>query len=560
MHYITNKTLFRIKLLLLIGTILITAIVLFDVFSDNSKFASLGKKGKDSKGQQAKFMAADELLHARLWQLQDMDQKFASLLTTQYDQEALVRINASIQYAEESFRKSIDSISRIGVAYDEQSGTNDFQNMTTFFKKILENRRFIAFTRMGILSSGEGSGNEKQTILKLQNELYEKDKMIASSANNKTVVNLQAQLGEKDKQILALEAQIQKAQTEKQEYTQTTQKLQAELTEKDKIIASLGNKKTSPDQKTILNLQNELSVKNKQISDLQAQGQSDKQIYTQTVQKLQNELSEKNKIIASAANKRLPADQKGLVALQSEISTKNKQISDLQTQIQKEQSDKKAYSQTIQKFQSDIVQKNKMIDALSNIKIPTDDKALANLEKEISAKNKQISDLQRELNEKNKTIASGSNTKLPADQKGLISLQNELSAKNKQISTLQAEMKKEAAEKKTYSQTINNLQLELIEKNKIIASAGNRKVPTDQKALVTLQNEIAEKDRRIKRLEDQLLNPSASKSAGGESIKDLQERNTNLRLAYNNTMTQLGLLQKKYNSLKAEMDQVKGQR
>ena len=193
-----------------------------------------------------------------------------------------------------------------------------------------------------------------------------------------------------------------------------------------------------------------------------------------------------------------------------------------------------------------------MIDALSNIKIPTDDKAVANLQKELSGKNKQISDLQAAL-------ASSSN-KQPSDQKGLVALQNELTAKNKQIDNLQNQVRKETAEKQEFSKTVHDLQLELIEKNKLIASAGNRKVPTDQKALVTLQNEIVEKDKRIRMLEGQLQSGVvATRAVGGESVRDLEQRNNNLRLAYNNTMTQLGVLQKKYNVLKAEMDQMKGQ-
>lgn len=558
MHYITSKTLIRIKVLLLVGTLLIVGIVLFYIFSDGFQPGMMGGKGsKASKGQE-EFKTSDELLHARLWQLQDMDQKFASLMTARYDQEALVKANASIQYAEESFRTSIDSIARIGAAYDEKSGSNDFQNMTTFFKKILENRRFIAFTRMGVLASGEGSASEKQTILKLQNELYEKDKTIAAGANNKLVENLQSQLTEKDKIISGLQAQVQKEQADKQTYTLTTQKLQSELTEKDKMIESLGNK-TGPDQKAVVSLKNELTTKNKQISDLQAQSLSAKQTYTQSIEKLQNELSEKNKIIASNSSKTIPADQKALAGLQTEINTKNKQVSDLQAQLQKETSNRKTYSQTIQKYESDIAEKNKMIDALSNIKIPTDDKAVARLQKEITSKDKQISSLQNELSEKNKATPTVSNSNLPANQKSVAALQNEISAKDKQINSLQAEVRKESTEKQNYSQTIQVLQLELIEKNKIIAGAGNRKVPTDQKALLTLQNEIAEKDRRIKRLEEQLSTGSIATQTSNTNVRDM-ETSTNLRLAYNNTMAQLGLLQKKYNSLKAEMDQLKNQR
>ena len=557
MHYITTKTLLRIKVMLLTGTLLIVALVIYHIFSDPQP-GLIGRKGVKISKAQEDFKLSDDLLHARLWQLQDMDQKFASLMTTQYDQEALVKTNASIQYAEESFQKSIDSITRIGAAYDERTGSNDFQNLTTFFKKILENRRFIAFTRMGILAGGQGSASEKQIIVRLQNELYEKDKKIAADTDTKMIRDLESQLAQKDKTISELQTQVQKEQADKQTYAQTTQKLQSELSEKNKMLASAENK-TAPDQKAVLVLKNELTAKNKQINDLQAQSESSKQTYTQTIEKLQNELSEKNKLIASSSNKKGSADEKALTALQNEINTKNKQVSDLQAQILKDNAEKKTYAQTIQKYQNDIAAKNTMIDALSNIKIPTDDKLVAKLQKDISAKDKQISSLSNELNEKNKSTATASANKSTVDQKGLAALQNEISAKNKQISTLEAEVRKEAAEKQNYSQTIQSLQLELIEKNKIIASAGNRKVPTDQKAMVTLQNEIAEKDRRIKRLEEQLSSGSIARQASYTNAKET-ETNNNLRIAYNNTMTQLGLLQKKYNSLKAEMDQLKSQR
>lgn len=198
-----------------------------------------------------------------------------------------------------------------------------------------------------------------------------------------------------------------------------------------------------------------------------------------------------------------------------------------------------------------------MIGALSNIKIPTDDKAIASLQREVTEKDKRINELQSEVNSKNKSIVS-STTKTSADQKGVIALQNELANKNKQVDNLQIQVRKETKEKEQYANTIHELQLELIEKNKLIASAGNRKVSTDQKALLTLQNEIAEKDRKLRRLEEQLQNASIARPVSNVNVRDLEERNTNLRLAYNNTMTQLGVLQKKYNVLKAEVDQLKG--
>ena len=525
----------------LIGTIVIVGIVILDVlYHISNSQGSLGKKGSRAIELQQDFQRCDELLHARLWQLQDMDQQFASLVSNQNDHASLTKTNASIQLAEENFRRSLDSISRVGASYDEKSHTNDFENMITFFKKILENRRFIAFTRMSIISGSGGSTS--QTIMKLQNEIYEKDRQIASSSSNKTVLTLQGQLAEKEKQIMLLEAQAQKDQAEKQTYVQNAQRLQTEIAEKDKVIASLGSKKAGGDQKALVDLQAQLSAKNNQINTLQTQLQTEKQSYTQTVQKLQGEIAEKDRALATAS-KKLPNDQKTVSNLQNEIATRNKQISDLQSQAQ---TDKKSYTQTIQKYQADLAQKTKMVDALSNIKIPTDDKAVASLQRELSSKNKQISDLQAEVDAKNRLIASNSGKQVSTDQKAFAAIQTELATKNGQIDNLQ--------------KTINDLQAELIEKNKLIAQAGNRRVPTDQKAVVTLQNEIAEKDKRIRRLEEQLqTGVASSRPAGGAIVKDLEQTNTNLRLAYNNTMTQLGVLQKKYNVLKAEMDQMKGQ-
>jgi len=104
-------------------------------------------------------------------------------------------------------------------------------------------------------------------------------------------------------------------------------------------------------------------------------------------------------------------------------------------------------------------------------------------------------------------------------------------------------------------------------------------IQTEDRSLVQLQNNIAEKDRKITALEQNLsevkkeadktiaslrnqLNvqtkrnsPKESnsyKAAKGESAEDLKQRNTNLRLAYNNLLTQHGVLTKAYNIVVAE--------
>jgi PAX-interacting protein 1 len=549
----------------------------------------MGSMRKGSKGlseQREELLKVDELLHARLWQLQHMDKQYSSLLITQNDEDALNKANASIQFAEESFRKSIDSIDRIGKQYDDQAGTNDFQNITTFFKTTLENRRFLAYARLGLLSEKKGSAGYALTVLKLQDEIDKKDKIIAGyeATNNDQEKNaMRNAIAEKDKQVGELQSQLQKLQEEKQLYTETAQKLQTEIEQKNKIIET-ANKKLPADQKLVQTLQTDVAEKNKQIGTLQAQlkkEQSDKQMFAQSVQKLQNEVVEKNKLIAAEANKRTANEQKAMLALQNDINAKSNRIGTLETQLKKEQSDKLVYAQGMQRLQNEVNEKNKLITSL-NRKSPIDQKTLVSLQTQVNERNKKISaleaqlkkeqtdkqayaqsiqKLQNEVADKNKLLASA-NSKAPIDQKTLANLQTQINEKNKRISTLESQIKKEQSDRQAYAQSVQKLQSEIVEKNKLIASANKRPASTtDQKVVQTLQNDIAARDQRIRALEDQLKQTQtrtvAYKPEDATSLKDLQQKNNNLKLAYNNSLAQLDMVVRKYNALKSENDQLR---
>lgn len=558
-------------------------IVFADFYSNNSDpLGALGRKKYMASltKQREQLLKADELLHARLWQLQNMDKQYSSLLTVQRDEAGLARANASIETTEQAFQKAIDSIERMGRQYDEQAGTNDFQNITAFFKTILDNRRFLAYTR-STLNSNDRGASSYITILKLQEEIQTKDKLLAQATNKnaeKEKSDLQNAIAERDKQIQTLRNEVEKQQVEKQTYAEQLQKLQVSLTEKDKLLTAAANKLPT-DQKALHTLQTQITDKNNQIRTLEAQvqkDQSEKQGYLQTVKKLQADLTEKNKAIAASSNK-VSADQKTLVALQTQITDKTNQVKNLEAQLRKEQSEKQSYLQTTQKLQADLNEKNKIIVASANKKTPTDQKALLSLQAQITDKNNQIKNLegqvrkeqseklsyseamkklQTELGEKNRIIAAA-NTKLPADQKAVVTLQKEIAQKNEQIRTLQAAIQKEQAEKKSYLQTAQNLQSDLAEKNRQLAAANNKKPITDQKTLSSLQNSVAEKDKRIRALEDQLKQSQARTTDGSTSddaVKKLQQKNNNLTVAYNNTQAQINLLIRKYNALKSEND------
>jgi chromosome segregation ATPase len=454
-----------------------------------------------------------------------MYQQFSSLLNVRNDEEGLVKTNLSIQNAEGVFQKSIDSIEQVGRRYDEQAGTNDFQNLTAFFKTILDNRRFLSYLRLGTSSETKGSAGYI-AIVKLQEELQAKNKMLATYASNnsgeKARMDFQNTINEKDKQLQNLVGEIKKEQAEKQAYAQNVQRLENELAEKNKQLVASANKKSPDDQKALAGMQNEITQKTQQIRSLEAQvkkEQTEKQTYVQGMQKLQVEIAEKNKVIA-ASGRKLPNDQKALVNLQTENAQKAQQIRNLEAQVRKEQSEKQTYAAGMQKLQGEVA-------------------------------------------EKNKAIAASSNKKSAPDQQALQGLQKELAQKNDQIKSLQTAIQKEQSATKKYAQIVTNLQTELIERNKLIAAAaGNGKTPqADPRALLSLQNEITEKNKRIRNLEDQLKQSLAktqtAQPASGESLKSVKQSNDNLKVAYNNTLAQINLLTRKYNALKAENDQLR---
>lgn len=509
---------------------MILLIVFFDIYSRNS--SPLGVFGKDAykssqTAQLEPLVKADELLHARLWQLQNMDQQYSSVFTSQNDGERLVSLNKEILYAEQRFKRTIDSIESLGKKFDKDAATNNFQNLTGFFRSVLDNRRFLAYARLHLTSDNKGAANYI-TLLNLQEELQKKDKLLAvradSNSINKERTGFQNTIAQKDKEIQDLQIRIEKAEAEKQTYTQTVQQLQTELNEKNKLIGASANQKLASEQKRSLDMQKEITQKNDQIRNLQTalqKEQSEKKTYAQSVGNLQTQLREKDKLIAASENKKVGADQKRVLDMQKEITQKNDQIRNLQAVLQKEQSEKKTYAQS-------------------------------------------VSNLQTQLSEKNKLLAASENRKLGSDQKKLLDMQKEVTQKNDQIRNLQAVLQKEQSEKKSYAQSVSNLQAELNEKNKLVIAANSRKPASDQNALVTLQNQLVAKDKRIRSLEDQLkrdpANSQANKPVQTQLVKDLQQRNSNLKVAYDNSLAQINLLTRKYNVLKSEYDILRNQR
>lgn len=135
---------------------------------------------------------SDELLHNRLSQLQELDKKYALLLTdSTLSSFQLDSANKIILNAEALFRKTIDSVEQENKQYNSVDNENMLTNMTDAFSISLENRRSANNIRMALVTSRKGMNTDQKSLLQLQNELQKKDDRIAeleASLKTKPVV------------------------------------------------------------------------------------------------------------------------------------------------------------------------------------------------------------------------------------------------------------------------------------------------------------------------------------------------------------------------------------
>ncbi|MEJ7913318.1 MAG: hypothetical protein WKF70_09200 [Chitinophagaceae bacterium] len=103
---------------------------------------------------------------------------------------------------------------------------------------------------------------------------------------------------------------------------------------------------------------------------------------------------------------------------------------------------------------------------------------------------------------------------------------------------------------------VAELKQELVKKQEEVKVLGNRATGASPEQVRNLQQELEARNKRIAQLERQVSNPDnaslANAPAKGENLKDLQQRNANLKLAYSTTQTQLGVVAKELNILKRE--------
>ncbi|MEJ7769104.1 MAG: hypothetical protein WKF89_14900, partial [Chitinophagaceae bacterium] len=117
--------------------------------------------------QEHQILLADDLLHAHMNYLQQLDKRYITLLADSATGEGLKTIIQKITEAEAAFSKSIDSIRESGKSYSPEH-MRKFENMATSFGTLLDNRAFSNNDRNAIGADVAVAGNLQGDLLKLK--------------------------------------------------------------------------------------------------------------------------------------------------------------------------------------------------------------------------------------------------------------------------------------------------------------------------------------------------------------------------------------------------------
>lgn len=129
--------------------------------------------------QEHQVLVADEILHEHLDKLQQLDQKYTILLIDSATGPGLKIIIQTITESEAAFSKAIDSVNEAGKNYSPEN-TRKFENMTTSFRSLLNNRAFSNNRHNVPISNNKISVTEQNELIKLKKDLQEKDGQITN--------------------------------------------------------------------------------------------------------------------------------------------------------------------------------------------------------------------------------------------------------------------------------------------------------------------------------------------------------------------------------------------
>ena len=239
--------------------LLITAGIAFLLFSslkqmDNVNITAVNRGSSTlSAVQENKLLQFDELLHARLKNLQELDNRFADLVGSTAGAKNYDSLNMVILQQEESFRKSIDSVNRQAKTTGEADNIA-FVKMIGAFKSVLESRKITGSLRNAVAIGQSSFTPDEKALFKLQQELMTKTNRVATLENSlsamekkmeeipaQVTANLNAKFADSIKfvaNINVLENKIAGLMANINNLKQQNDQLEKQLTESNKTAAN----------------------------------------------------------------------------------------------------------------------------------------------------------------------------------------------------------------------------------------------------------------------------------------------------------------------------------
>jgi hypothetical protein len=162
-------------------------LLLSSLWQGDYKVTSVTGKIVDAEDVQSdKLVKYDELLHARLTSLQQLDEQYASLLTNSGNYKSLDSLDIIIHQEEEYFTAATNRIYQNIGAFTDESKRKQFVKMIASFRSAIAYRSAINSLRNEIAFSNHGSGTGE--LQKLINELDEKKNKISMLENSVTIL------------------------------------------------------------------------------------------------------------------------------------------------------------------------------------------------------------------------------------------------------------------------------------------------------------------------------------------------------------------------------------
>lgn len=201
--------------------------------------------------QTNKLLQYDELLHAKLNNLQQMDEEYAAILADPLKIKNPDSLNKNIQQQENYFSQCIDSVNQLSSAFTDKTAYELFTKMIYSFRSILDYRKSADNLRNAVAISQDSFTPDKNAMLELRNELSKKETRISMLEHSLSV--MAAGNGNTDHQDDVATIKLNK----------TISDLENKIT-----LLTTSNNNLKQDNDRMLKLQNE-NVKNNSSTEMQ---------------------------------------------------------------------------------------------------------------------------------------------------------------------------------------------------------------------------------------------------------------------------------------------------